>query len=357
LNIKIPKFTTQLLKWHYAHNHRVMPWKGEPNPYFIWLSEIILQQTRVEQGLPYYQKFVGKYPTVESLAAAEDEDVFKLWEGLGYYSRCRNLLKTARNISQSYGGSFPASYSELLTLSGIGPYTAAAIASFAFNLPHAVLDGNVFRVLARYFGIKTPIDSSTGKKIFAEKINELLDKKNPAPFNQAIMDFGATVCKPNQPLCDRCIFAKDCIAVKTNQIGFLPVKEKKIIKTTRYFYYGILINDDNILIRQREDKDIWQNLYEFFLAESDEPRYDAADWVKSELNRVVNNNFQPIAVSSLFKQTLTHRKIEGIFVQFELKTKIAIQGYSWVSFKDAKQYAFPIFIQQFVGKNLESLLA
>ena len=355
--IKKTTFTSKLLRWHDDHNNRIMPWKGEPNPYFIWLSEIILQQTRVEQGLPYYQKFVEKYPDVESLAAAADEDVFKLWEGLGYYSRCRNLLKTARIISENHGGNFPASYSALLTLSGIGPYTAAAIASFAFNLPHAVLDGNVFRVLARYFGIHDPIDGSPGRKIFLKKANQLLDKKNPAAYNQAIMDFGATSCKPNRPICSKCMFVRECVAFNTNQVEVLPVKEKRLIRSTRYFYYGILIYKNQILIRQREDKDIWQNLFEFFLAESDEPRPDGEEWVRNKLSEISNINLLLNHISPVFKQTLTHRKIEGNFVQFEVKKKVSVVGYRWVSFEEAEQYAFPIFIQQYAGKNLENLSA
>lgn len=345
----------QLLTWHYSNNQRVMPWKGIANPYFIWLSEIILQQTRVEQGLPYYEKFINCYPTVDSLAQAADEEVFKLWEGLGYYSRCRNLLKTARIISNDHDGIFPDTYEDLLSLPGIGPYTAAAIASFAFNLPNAVLDGNVFRVLARYFGINTAIDSSIGKKLFGEKANELIDVKSPSAYNQAIMDFGATICKPNNPLCIQCVLKLNCIALKTNQIDVLPVKEKRIIKTTRYFYYGIMIHNKQVLLRQREEKDIWQNLFEFFLAESDEPREDPEDWIKTQFTDSTQQQLQFLTKSELFKQTLTHRKIEGNFVQFKLEQKITVVGYEWVDLKDLSNYAFPIFIQKFAGKNLVNL--
>src|ERR1700749_1524911 len=194
-------FTTLLLKWHNGKNSRVMPWKGEKNPYKIWLSEVILQQTRVEQGWSYYEKFVETFPTIHDLATAPEQKVFKLWEGLGYYSRCKNLIATAKRIDTEYKGVFPSTYEELLQLKGIGPYTAAAISSFAFGLPHAVVDGNVNRVLARDFGIETPFDTTEGKKIFSILAQELLDKKNSSAYNQAIMDLGATVCTPRNPLC------------------------------------------------------------------------------------------------------------------------------------------------------------
>lgn len=333
-----------------------MPWKGEKNPYFIWLSEIILQQTRVQQGLPYYNRFTEKYPNVGALAAADDDQVFKLWEGLGYYSRCRNLLKTARIVSNDYAGKFPADYELLLKLPGIGPYTAAAIASFAFGLPEAVVDGNVYRVLARFFGIDTPIDTTIGKKIFSAKAFELLAHKESALYNQAIMDFGATVCLPNNPLCGVCVFNKQCAALLNNQIEILPVKEKKLAKTSRYFYYGLIQCKDEILIRQRNDKDIWQNLFEFFLAESDEPRENVSEWLADKFASVSEVSLRFQSISGGYKQLLTHRKIEGKFVQFTLEKKADIVGYNWIKLKDLHKYAFPIFIQQYAGKDLKNLL-
>jgi A/G-specific adenine glycosylase len=195
-----PDFTKKLMKWNQSSNNRAMPWKGEKDPYKIWLSEIILQQTRVEQGLGYYERFVKKFPTIKHLAKAPEQEVFKLWEGLGYYTRCKNLIATATFISKEKKGKFPDDYESILSLKGVGPYTAAAIASFAYNLPHAVIDGNVFRVLSRYFGISTPVDTAAGKKMYALLAKELLDKDEPGLYNQAIMDFGAVVCKPLQPL-------------------------------------------------------------------------------------------------------------------------------------------------------------
>lgn len=204
-----------------------MPWKGEKDPYKIWLSEIILQQTRVEQGLSYYNNFIKTFPDIQQLAKAKDEKIFKLWEGLGYYTRCRNLIASARFVAKEKKGKFPDSYEEIKALKGVGPYTAAAISSFAFNLPHAVVDGNVFRVLARVFGIDKPTDTTEGKKYFTQLAEELLDKKRPGLYNQAIMDFGAMICKPASPLCATCCFKKHCIAFQRDRINELPVKEKK----------------------------------------------------------------------------------------------------------------------------------
>jgi len=212
------------------YNNRAMPWKGEKDAYKIWLSEIILQQTRVEQGWDYYNRFIERFPQIQLLADAKDEEVFKLWEGLGYYSRCKNLLATARFITQEKRGIFPSAYKDILHLKGVGPYTAAAIASFAFNLPHAVVDGNVSRVLSRFFGIATPIDSTAGKQEFTALAQALLDQQSPGIYNQAIMDFGATICKPQLPLCADCPLQAECTAFQTGKISDLPVKEKKLQK-------------------------------------------------------------------------------------------------------------------------------
>jgi len=219
-------FTKELLKWSRKHP-RDLPWKATKNPYFIWLSEIILQQTRVEQGTPYYLKFVEHYPTVIDLANAPEDEVLKLWEGLGYYSRARNLHAAAKYIHQELEGKFPNQHQDILALKGVGVYTAAAIASFAFDLPHAVVDGNVYRVLSRYFGISTPIDSTAGKKEFAKLAQELLDNDRAAAYNQAIMDFGATHCLPKNPKCGTCPLQSNCIAVAEKAISSYPLKEKK----------------------------------------------------------------------------------------------------------------------------------
>jgi len=226
-------FTEILLKWNDTLNTRQMPWKGEKDPYKVWLSEIILQQTRVEQGLSYFNKFIQAYPSIESLACAKDEKVFKMWEGLGYYSRCKNLLHTARYISKNLHGCFPAKYEEIKQLKGIGAYTAAAIASFCFNLPYAVVDGNVQRVLARIFGIEKPLDSTEGKKILRCWRKNYCLKKNAALYNQAIMDFGATVCKPALPLCTHCPMNIICEAYKQHKVSLLPIKQKLLFKKNK----------------------------------------------------------------------------------------------------------------------------
>ena len=261
-------FTKTLLSWNKRDNERKMPWKGETDPYKIWLSEIILQQTRVEQGWDYYNRFIDVYPTIDKLAKAPDEKIFKMWEGLGYYTRCKNLIETARFISKEKNGKFPDSYEQILALKGVGLYTAAAIASFAFNLPHAVIDGNVFRVLSRFFGIKNAIDSTEGKTIFTTIANELLDKKTPGIYNQAIMDFGAVICKPKNPLCNTCMLKTRCVARLQGIADILPVKNVRITKRSRWFYYFVIDHNNRFYVRKRAAGDIWENLYEFVLWES-----------------------------------------------------------------------------------------
>ena len=244
-----------------------MPWKGEKDPYKIWLSEIILQQTRVEQGLDYYHRFIQMFPDIRQLAKAKDALIFKLWEGLGYYSRCRNLIDTARFISKELDCRFPNSYQSIRELKGVGPYTAAAISSFAFNLPHAVVDGNVSRVLSRVFGIEKPVDSTEVKKYLSTLAEELLDKKQPGIYNQAIMDFGAVVCKPSIPLCSICPFNKTCFAFLNDKVKKLPVKSKRITIKERWFYYLVIEGENGVIIQQRKSKDIWNQLYEFPMIE------------------------------------------------------------------------------------------
>jgi A/G-specific adenine glycosylase len=347
-------FTKNLLLWHKNDNTRTMPWKEERNPYRIWLSEIILQQTRVEQGLDYYNKFIIKYPTVEKLANVEENSVFKLWEGLGYYSRCKNLIATARFIAFELGGKFPTSYQDILHLKGVGPYTASAIASFAYNLPHAVVDGNVLRVLARYFGIDKPIDSIAGKKYFTELAQSLLDKGSPALYNQAIMDFGATVCKPKIPLCSTCIFKKNCIAFTKNNVQNLPIKERKLEKKKRYFYYFIASFDNKIYVRKRVEKDIWQNLWEFILVEQVQ-KIALDDFLASDPFLAIIGNKSLTKYSSIFyKQQLTHQTIEGVFIHITLKSPLKNESYTAVNKNELKKMAFPRFITNYfeVSKGL-----
>ncbi len=261
-NISSFPFSQKLLSWAQTFD-RPMPWKGEKEPYRIWLSEIILQQTRVEQGMPYYQRFIERYPTIYSLAAAEDDEVMRLWQGLGYYSRARNMLKAARKVIREHDGQFPEKYEDILNLPGVGAYTAAAIASFAFGAPHAVVDGNVMRVLARFFAFPHSIDRSMGKKSISEQAQALLDRKASGKFNQAMMDLGASICLPTRPKCPECPLNSACAAYKTDRVDAFPVRTKKTKRKDRYIDYYILHDGQRIMLSQRKEKDIWQELFEF----------------------------------------------------------------------------------------------
>ncbi|MET0395096.1 MAG: A/G-specific adenine glycosylase [Chitinophagaceae bacterium] len=355
--LKGKTFASLLLRWNREENHRQMPWKGESDPYKIWLSEIILQQTRVEQGLKYYNRFIATFPQVGGLAAAPEAQVFKLWEGLGYYSRCRNLIATARYIAGERNGQFPATYEEIRALKGIGPYTAAAIASFAFSLPHAVVDGNVFRVLSRVFGISTPIDSTAGKKYFTTLAQELLDKKQPGRYNQAIMDFGATVCKPVAPLCPVCPFRHDCYAFLHGKVEALPVKEKKIRIKKRWFYYLVAEYKGQTAIRQRTGRDIWQQLCEFPLIEADREQDSGSIIALAEKQGwLQQGKYSVVAVSPLFRQQLSHQLIAGQFISIKLKSKPAAEeGWLWVSKDKMGSYAFPRLINQYLETPQQGL--
>ncbi len=313
-------FTPQLLQWA-ATQDRPMPWKGERDPYRIWLSEVILQQTRVEQGWPYYLRFVENYPTVHHLADAPEDAVMKLWEGLGYYSRARNLHATAKHVANELEGQFPDSYLGLLTLKGVGEYTAAAIASFAYDLPHAVLDGNVYRVLARYFGIETPTDAPAAKREFSALANALLDTARPAAFNQAMMDFGATVCTPAQPRCPVCPLQADCTAYRLNKVAELPRKSKAKARKDRFFVYAVFRYRGDTFIQQRIAQDIWQNLYEFPLLElpklpddfNELPPLLLRHWFGEKIPADLD-----VTISKPFRQTLTHRQVTAVFCEMNL---------------------------------------
>ena len=262
------QFHNTLIHW-YLKNKRDLPWRKSKNPYHVWLSEIILQQTRVIQGLPYFLSFTNTFPTVFDLAEADENTVLKLWQGLGYYSRARNLHFSAKYIKKELKGEFPDTYNDLLKLKGVGDYTASAIASICFNEPTAVVDGNVYRVLARYFGIETPINSTKGIKEFKILAQTLIDVKQPGTYNQAIMDFGATLCKPQNPLCNECPFSGGCVSLEKDIIKELPVKEKKIKVKKRFFNFLVIItNDDATIIEERKGKGIWQGLYQFPLIET-----------------------------------------------------------------------------------------
>lgn len=264
-------FSAKIQRWYGTHK-RNLPWRQDNDPYRVWLSEVILQQTRVVYGESYFKLFLSAFPTIYDLANAPEDQVLKLWQGLGYYSRARNLHKTAKLIANDCKGVFPNTYTQLLALPGVGPYTAAAISSICFHLPHAVVDGNVYRVLARYFGMEDPIDSGQGKKRFEALANELIDAKQPGNYNQAIMEFGALQCKPKTPSCHQCVLKDSCVALQKNKVSVYPNKKTNKAVKKRYFNYivPLLPNNQTSLI-QRKGKDIWQHLYEFPLFESTHP--------------------------------------------------------------------------------------
>lgn len=345
-------FTQRLLLWNATENQRDMPWKGIRDPYRIWLSEVMLQQTRVEQGMGYYLRFTAAYPTVHDLAAAPDTDVFKLWEGLGYYNRCRNLLATARKVAQEQNGQFPDTYEALLELPGIGPYTAAAIASFAWNLPHAVVDGNVFRVIARYFGNATPVDSNEGKRWFQEKANQLLPADNPALYNQAIMDFGATICTPRQPDCVHCPLQKTCAAFQEDRVLEYPVKAPAKPRQTRWMHYLVIEFRGRLLVRERVEKDIWRGLFEWVPLNQTDVIPTAKNVLQKQLQtQYPDLDFRWISTSQVFRQTLSHRDIISQFVHIRLQKKPGdwTKAFKWIPMDEIRSVAFPRIIHQYLN--------
>lgn len=339
-------FSKILLKWHEDIIERDMPWVGEKNPYFIWLSEIILQQTRVEQGRAYYNRFVEKYPTIQQLADAHEDEVLRLWQGLGYYSRARNLHETAKHIVYELSGHFPNHYDALLKLKGVGAYTAAAIASFAYGEPVAVVDGNVIRVLARIFGIEYAFDTNEGKKYFQSKAQTLIDAKSIAKYNQAIMDFGAMVCKPSQPLCLECPFAKVCFAKEKNLIGELPVKSKKLIKKNRFLIFFVEVIKGKVSIQKRGEKDIWKGLYQFPHAELTAGEFGAF----KEEKKIAHKNVQGKILGEMQTQVLTHQKIHAYFVLTDGPISPSIEGIR-VPISELKNFGFPKIIDTFIREN------
>jgi len=349
-------FTNLLMQWHFTHNHRQMPWKGEKNPYKVWLSEVILQQTRVEQGWAYFERFIKQYPTITALAAANDEEVFKLWEGLGYYNRCKNLLATARLVTDKYQSIFPADYETILSLKGVGTYTAAAIASFCFNLAYPVIDGNVLRVLARVYAIETPVDGKDAKSIFTVLANELLFKEDPGAFNQAIMDFGATVCKPALPLCSNCHLQKICRAYASGMVNVLPIKEKVLLRKKRWFTYFIFNSNGKVLVHKRTASDIWQNLFEFYLVETPaDPKWAkvaVAEWLASQLGIT---KYGDLLIYKAERQQLTHQEINGFFITVALPqippSLLNLPQFGWQPKGEVGLLAFPRFINQFLAEQ------
>jgi len=344
-------FSTKIITW-YKQNKRDLPWRNTKDPYFIWLSEIILQQTRVDQGMSYYLKFTSEFPTVKHLAKAENDKVMKLWQGLGYYSRARNLHATAQIITKDYKGLFPDNYENILSLKGIGEYTASAIASFAFNKAHAVVDGNVYRVLSRVFGIETPIDSTAGKKAFNELANQLLDKKQPALHNQAIMEFGAMQCKPVNPNCTDCPLQTMCYAYEKKKVGELPIKEKKTKVRTRYFNYIVVNYKNKTIIRKRTEKDIWTNLHDFPLIETASDLSETAILESKEWKKFIGNTKYTVkSVSKQHKHILSHQKIMARFWEINCKNSLIViedKNYLTINKSEIGKYAVPRLIDNYL---------
>ena len=311
-----------LINW-FAENRRDLPWRHNPTPYQVWLSEIILQQTRVNQGWDYYLRFVEKWPSVNDLANATEEEVLKMWQGLGYYSRARNLHQCAKQIVEHYGGHFPADFEKLKQLKGIGDYTAAAIASIAFDLPHAVVDGNVYRVLSRLFDIDTPININEGQTDFAKIADDLLNREQPGLHNQAMMEFGALQCTPKNPNCLLCPLQAQCLAFANQTVMQRPVKLQKLKVTTRYFNYLVFRMEGNVYLHKRSGNDIWKNLYDFPCIESENPMTVEEVIASEKFQQLIENkSFTIIKTSPTFTHKLTHRTIIAQFIEIKLEEKL-----------------------------------
>ncbi len=342
-------FSNSLMQW-YLQNKRDLPWRKTVDPYKIWLSEIMLQQTRVAQGTPYFLSFVSAFPTVFDLANADEEQVLKLWQGLGYYSRARNLHKTAQYVANELSGIFPDNYNDLLKLKGVGEYTAAAIASFSYNEAVPVVDGNVFRVLSRYFNIDTDIAAASAKKEFAALAFELMPKDNPALFNQAIMEFGALQCVPKSPNCGVCIFNTSCAALQKKKVDQLPVKSKKLKVRNRFFNYLVVSDDnENTIIQKRTAKGIWHNLYEFPLIETDAP--EDFDFIAANVQEEFFENNTVISIEDCNDKSIIHKlSHQHLHIKF---WKIKVDGTieNGVDAATLKTFPFPIVIFNFIEMN------
>lgn len=339
-------FSKRLLNWYHSHG-RSLPWRQTTDPYRIWISEIILQQTQVKQGLDYYHRFINRFPSVEKLANADEDEVLKLWQGLGYYSRARNLHTAAKSILKLYNGQFPNTYNEILNLKGIGPYTAAAVSSFAFNLPHAVVDGNVYRFLSRLFGISIAIDSTAGKKHFHNLAQELLDLKDPASHNQAIMEMGALQCRPFSPSCMECPFSDSCVAFSTGSVEDFPLKEKRTKQRHRYFSYLYMVKNNKLVINKRQGNDIWKNLYELPLIESSKPL------TVKKLKTSFNNDHQTLKLMDEKKHILSHQIIHARFYMISALPDTGVDRQQWmeIPIQELRQYAFPQLIVNFLNEQ------
>jgi A/G-specific adenine glycosylase len=352
-------FTAAVLSW-YNRNKRDLPWRQTQDPYLIWLSEIILQQTRVVQGLPYYNRFVERYPDVSSLARASEAEVLRLWQGLGYYSRARNLHKCANIIVDEHEGKFPETMALLLALPGIGRYTAAAIASLAYHEVVPVVDGNVYRVLARYFGVEIDIASSRAFSSFYELSKLLISENDPGGYNQAVMEFGALFCTPKQPDCEHCVLQEGCVALANSQQKVLPVKVRRVKSRARYFNYFIIFKEDKILMHQRTGKDIWQGLYEFFLVEESKPT-EATAVCHPTLDLISNGKAEIQTNDKIIRHLLTHQQLNVNFVivnvgkNSALGTELATDGFAWYNMQEVEELPKPVLLANFLDTYMNSI--
>ncbi|MFT4536240.1 MAG: A/G-specific adenine glycosylase [Saprospiraceae bacterium] len=343
---KQTEFATLLLQWH-ENVDRQLPWKQDRNPYKTWLSEIIMQQTRVAQGTPYYLKFVEAYPTITDLANAPEDDVMKLWQGLGYYSRARNLHHAAKTVRDDFNGEFPTEYNDILSLKGVGKYTAAAISSFAYGQEYAVVDGNVIRVLARCFGITDAVDHSETLKLLNKKADKLIKGADPAAYNQAIMDFGATYCTPKSPDCTLCIFSDECVAHIKGLVAEIPYKAKKIKKRTRYLHYLIVIDSSgDTIIRHRTEKDIWQSLYDYPCVEMESEKQlnklSIEEYLFSIFKLTITNVKFP---TKIYKHILTHQTLFGQFYHVQVDELLELsKPYLQIERTQIEVYALPVLL-------------
>lgn len=337
-----------LAKW-YDKNKRPLPWRRTCDPYKIWLSEVILQQTRVNQGFDYYLRFIEKYPSIVDLANAPVDEVLRLWQGLGYYTRARNMHKTAEIIRDLFKGNFPSEYDEIKKLKGIGDYTAAAIASIAFGLAYPVVDGNVFRFLSRFYGIHIPVDSTQGKKVFYKLANEMMDTAAPGKHNQAVMEFGALVCLPKNPLCKECPINESCWALANNAIKELPVKTKKHAVIQRYFNYLVIRTGEKIHIRKRAKGDIWALLYEFPCIESSALLTPEKLLTHPDLKTIFNGSaFTLRSVSEEYRHQLSHQLIYARFFELESSRGVEDNEILLIDTADLDHYALPRLIEKYL---------
>jgi len=345
--------SSRLIEW-YRVNKRELPWRETKDPYLIWISEIILQQTRVIQGYDYYMRFIKAFPDVKSLADAHEDEVLKLWQGLGYYSRARNLHTAAKMVMSGHNGVFPSDYNSILSLKGIGEYTAAAVGSFAFKLPYAVVDGNVFRFLSRLFAIDTPINSTQGKKVFTELANELLDRNNPGDHNQSIMEFGALQCVPVSPDCSVCPLSDRCMAYAEHKVNIYPVKEGKTKVKERFFNYLDIRCGDSLYLSKRTGNDIWKNLYELPLIETTE-KLSFEQLQDTDEFKALIANVEKVALKSTslsLKHVLSHRIIYANFYQIEVDNDILLkEKYQKIDVEELSKYA----ISRLVDRYFESI--